>query len=77
VVSDLHRSLEDVRVTAVVDAAGERREWNWEGDIGADECNYVGSIDVRAPYAPGDITLDLTLQCGDVVATNRYTAGIA
>ena len=73
VVSDLHRALEDVRITAVVDAAGETREWNWEGDIGADECSYVGSIDVRAPYAAGDVTLDLTLQCGDVVATNRYT----
>ena len=76
VVSDLHRALEDVRVTAVVDAAGETREWNWEGDIGADECSYVGSIDVRAPYVAGGVTLDLTLQCGDVVATNRYTTTI-
>lgn len=73
VVSDLHRALEDVRITAVVDAAGETREWNWEGDIGADECSYVGAIDLRAPYVAGDVTLDLTLQCGDVVATNRYT----
>ena len=76
VVSDLHHALEDVRITAVVASAGETREWTWEGDIGADECSYVGSIDVRAPYIAGDVTLDLTLQCGDVVATNRYTTTI-
>jgi len=57
----------------VVEAGGERREWKWEGDILPDECTRVGEIEIVAPYAPGPITLDLTLQCGDVVATNRYT----
>ena len=77
VVSDLHRALEDVEVTAVVEAGGERREWRWEGDIGADECSYVGTVEMRAPYTTGNVTLDLTLQCGDVVATNRYVCTIA
>ena len=77
VVSDLHHELEDVEVTAVViDATGSRREWKWEGDVGADECSYVGTVTLTAPYTAGDITLDLTLQCGDVVATNRYTTSV-
>lgn len=76
VVSDLHRALEDVQITATVDAGGDRREWKWEGDVGPDECSFVGRIDVRAPMTAGTVTLDLTLQCGDVVATNRYTSAV-
>ena len=72
-VSDRHDALADTEVSAVVEASGERREWKWEGDILPDECTRVGEIEIVAPYAPGTITLDLTLQCGDVVATNRYT----
>ena len=72
-VSDRHDALADTEVSAVVEAGGERREWKWEGDILPDECTRVGEIEIVAPYAPGTITLDLTLQCGDVVATNRYT----
>jgi hypothetical protein len=78
-VSDLHRALEDAQVMAVLTttaAGGESRQWIWEGDIGADECCRIGAIDVIAPYAEGQITLDLTLQCGDVVATNRYTSDV-
>jgi hypothetical protein len=33
----------------------------------------VGAIDFIAPFDEGVITIDLTLECGDVVATNRYT----
>ena len=78
-VSDLHRALEDAQVMAVLTttaAGGESRQWIWEGDIAADECCRIGAIDVIAPYAEGQITLDLTLQCGDVVATNRYTSDV-
>ncbi len=76
-VSDRHDSLADTEVSAVVEAGGERREWKWEGDILPDECTRVGEVEMVAPYAPGPITLDLTLQCGDVVATNRYTTFVA
>jgi len=76
-VSDRHDSLADTEVSAVVEAGGERREWKWEGDILPDECTRVGEVEIVAPYAPGPITLDLTLQCGDVVATNRYTTHVA
>lgn len=72
-VSDLRRPLEDAVVSAVVEAAGERKEWRWEGDIGADECTRVGRIDVTAPFAEGKVVIDLTIECGEVVATNRYS----
>ncbi|MEY2996314.1 MAG: hypothetical protein RLZZ39_1139, partial [Actinomycetota bacterium] len=78
VVSDMHRALEDVEVTAAVtDGSGSRREWKWEGDVEADDCSFVGTVTITAPYTAGDITLDLTLQCGDVVATNRYTTSVS
>ena len=50
--------------------------WKWEGDIAADECTRVGAIDFAAPFAEGAVTIDLTLECGDVVATNRYTTNV-
>jgi hypothetical protein len=57
----------------MVESAGERKTWRWEGDIAPDECSRVGRIDVTAPFAEGPVVIDLTLECGDVVATNRYT----
>lgn len=79
VVSDLHRDLPDAEVTATVaDEHGhDRREWKWEGDIAADDCTLVGSIDVTMPFAEGRVVLDLTLECGEVVATNRYVTWVA
>ena len=76
VVSDLRHDLQDAVVTARVESEHDDKTWKWEGDIGADECCRVGSIDVVAPFAPGRITIDLTLECGDVVATNRYVTHI-
>ena len=61
---------------AITDPTGSRREWKWEGDVEADDCSYVGTVTITAPYTAGDITLDLTLECGDVVATNRYTISV-
>ena len=75
-VSDLRHPLEDAVVTAVVESPGDRKTWRWEGDIAADECSRVGRIDITAPFAEGPVVLDLTLECGEVVATNRYSFAV-
>jgi beta-mannosidase len=73
VVSDRREDLIDAIVTARVEILHDEKVWKWEGDIAADDCTRVGAIDFIAPFAEGVITIDLTLECGDVVATNRYT----
>ena len=77
VVSDLRTDLQDAIVTARVEMGHEDKVWKWEGDIAADECTRVGAIDFAAPFAEGTVTIDLTLECGDVVATNRYTTNVS
>lgn len=72
VVSDLHRPLEGAVVSATLEAAGEPQSWRFEGEIAADDCTLVGHIVINAPFAEGQIVLDLTLEAGEVVATNRY-----
>ena len=76
-ISDLRHSLIEARVTAVVASGNTRLEWSWEGDLPADDCTRIGTVDfiVSNPETNNDdVVLDLTLECGDVVATNRYTA---
>jgi beta-mannosidase len=76
-ISDLHRSLMETRVSAVVVGPDTRLEWSWEGDLGSDECTRIGTIEFTAPKPltnSDTIVVDLTLECGDVVATNRYEA---
>lgn len=87
VVSDLRDELTEATVTATVTIGDSSREWRWAGDIAADECTRVGQIDVVLPDEDGHdlesessqsmITIDLTLECGDVVATNRYVSSIS
>lgn len=78
-ISDLRNPLIDTRVAAVVAGAGTRLEWTWEGEVAADECTRIGSVEFTVPNTDSNsdaIVLDLTLECGDVVATNRYEAAI-
>jgi beta-mannosidase len=71
-VSDLRGNLEDAVVCATLEVAGVPQVWRWEGDIAGDDCSLVGHITITAPFAEGPLVLDLTLECGEVVATNRY-----
>ncbi len=79
VVSDLHRALEGVEVTARLHWAGGAHAWRWQGDIDADTCARVGTVSFVVPDAAGhDLVLDLELSGpDDVVATNRYRAPVA
>lgn len=76
VVSDVRRVLEGVRCTAVLRWAGGDHTWQWVGDVPPDECVRVGTAQFVVPDTAGDLWLDLTLEHGDVVVTNRYTSTI-
>ena len=84
VVSDLHHELSAAVVTALVTIGTTTQEWRWAGDIATDDCTRVGQIEVSVDddhdienRDHSMLTIDLTLECGDVVATNRYTSSIA
>ena len=73
VVSDLHRSLGDVRVRAAAAAADWTKEVVWEGTLQADACLKVGEFAFDVPSGHGSLTVDLEVVCADLVVTNRYS----
>lgn len=74
VVSDLHHRLDDVHCTATLRWPDGRHEWQWRGDVPADDCVRVGMVRFVVPDAPGSMCLDLAVEHGEEVATNRYDA---
>ncbi len=76
VVSDLRHPLEGAEVQAHARWAGDEHEWRWRGDVAADDCARVGTIQMVAPDAPGPMDLSLELRCGEVVTDNRYRTTI-
>ena len=63
--------------TATIRWSGGSHEWRWRGDVPPDECVRVGVIRFVVPAAPGPLSLDLCIEHGDEVATNRYDATIS
>jgi beta-mannosidase len=76
VVSDLRSQVDDAEITAHLTWAGGDRTWRWRGDIPADGCQRVGTLQIMVPDAPGPLSLDLTCRHGDGEADNRYEASI-
>jgi beta-mannosidase len=76
VVSDLRHPIEAAEVSATLRWAGGERSWHWTGDIPADACARVGTMQIVVPDAPGPLQLDLTCSYADVACDNRYTATI-
>jgi beta-mannosidase len=75
VVSDERLAIDGARVTARLSWPGGRHVWNWVGDIPADSCVRVGTLQAVGPEVEGTITLDLELHLpGGEVVTNRYSA---
>lgn len=72
VVSDLRAPLLGAVVEARLSWPGGEHQWRFGGEVPADECVRVGTLQWVAPEAPGPLVLDLTLTAGDVAATNRY-----
>jgi beta-mannosidase len=77
VISDVHHILEQAVCTATLRWSGGHHEWNWAGDVPADSCVRIGTVQFVVPDAPGELWLDLTIDHGDEVASNRYSAIIA
>ena len=68
VVSDLRRPLEGARVVATLGAD----RFGWEGDVPADSCVKVGTLEATLPSTPGDLRLELALTAAGVCARNLY-----
>jgi len=76
VVSDVHRLIEQVVCTATLRWPGGQHQWQWSGDIPPDTCVRVGTIQFVVPDVRGELWIDLVLEHGDVVVTNRYTSAV-
>ncbi len=76
-VSDLRDPVDGARVTARLCWPGGEHEWSWTGDLPADSCVRVGTLQAVVPEAGGPLALglELHLPAGEVV-TNRYEASI-
>jgi beta-mannosidase len=76
VVSDLRTAIPGVTVTARLGWRDGEHRWSWEGDVPADECIRVGTVQAVAPAVPGALTLDLELSADGVKAANSYLSSI-
>jgi len=71
VVSDRREPLIGCTVTARLAWTGGEHEWRFAGDIDADSCVRVGTLQAVVPPTEGPLTLELVLD-GPVHATNAY-----
>jgi beta-mannosidase len=76
VVSDERKPLDDATVTARLSWTGGDHTWRWQGDIPADACVRVGTVQALAPRQPGEVALDLEVRYGSSRAFNRYTSAV-
>ena len=76
VVSDLRTPVEGARVTARLSWPGGDETWRWEGDVGADACVRVGTVQAIAPDAEGPLELELTLESSMAKASNTYRSQV-
>jgi hypothetical protein len=76
VVSDLRTPVEGVEVTARLTWPAGEYVWRWGGDVPADGCVRVGTVQAVAAASPGALTLDLELQADGVKASNSYVSSI-
>ncbi len=76
VVSDRREELSNAVVTAAAEWPGGSHRWRWTGDVPADSCVRVGTIQFVVPHAAGELVVGLDLT-GPEAATNRYTSRIA
>jgi beta-mannosidase len=79
VVSDLRTPLDGVTATVVARWPGGEHTWRAGGDVGADTCVRVTTIQLVVPDAPGPLSLELVLTDADgaELATNTDTTEVA
>lgn len=71
-INDLHEELGVVRITARAGLGDWGVERRWEGTLSADTCAFIGTLELHVPELTGALVIDLELEAGDRVATNRY-----
>jgi hypothetical protein len=77
VVNDLRRAIERATVVARLSWPGGGHEWRWQGDVDADSCALVGTVQALAPSAPGPLALELHLAGVGVDAANAYHSTVS
>ena len=75
VVSDRRTDLSG-RVDAELSWEGGCHRWSFEGDVPADACSRVGTVQFEVPEATGTLTLRLSGTVGDDGLDNTYTSKI-
>jgi len=68
VISDLRNAISGAEVTAVARWNGGEQTWRWQGDVPADTCQRVGTMQLTVPDAPGALTIDLLCRHADATA---------
>lgn len=56
---------------------GGAHRWRFAGDVPADSCVLVGTVQLEVPSAPGELVLELRGEVGDDRPTNEYRTTIA
>lgn len=77
VVNDLRHAIEHAVVDITASWEGGTRRWRFGGDIGADECTRVGTIELDVPETSGTLAFDLILTADDLILTNHYATAVA
>jgi beta-mannosidase len=77
VVSDVRHHLEAAHCRAALRWPGGVHEWAWQGDVPPDDCVRIGTIQFVVPDVRGELWLDLTLEYGQQIVTNRYAAKVS
>ncbi len=75
-ISDLNQPLGRVRVRAAARCANWSLERDWEGDLPANGCEFIGLFEFVIPETQGSLIVDLHLLTADRAATNRYKSVI-
>ena len=76
VVSDLRHPVVDADITAELLWPGGTRTWRWRGDVPADGCERVGTVQVVVPGGAGRLILRLRCRYDDDEVGNEYVAAI-
>ena len=76
VVSDLRTPITDATVSARLSWTGGEHRWAWAGEVEADTCARISTIQAVVPAAPGPLTLELDLESAAAKASNRYESRI-
>jgi len=72
-VSDARVAFTDITVRAQLsEGAREQRVWSWQGDLPADSCVRIGSIEFDVPDTDEPMIIDLHLSGAGVDVSNRY-----